>query len=56
MNGTAGIGSQLPQPGQASNDEAPPLLGRWSRVYLAILVYLAALVSILSLITRAFTY
>jgi hypothetical protein len=35
-------------------DEPPPFLGSWPRVYAAVLVYLALLISIFYAFTRAF--
>jgi hypothetical protein len=37
-------------------DEAPPFLGFWSRVYSAVLAYLAVLIALLYAITVAFRY
>jgi len=36
--------------------EAPPFLGTWPRVYCAIVAYLAVLVAVLYMITKAFRY
>lgn len=35
-------------------DEPPPFLGTWKRVYLAVLAYLAALIGVFYLFTKAF--
>ncbi len=35
-------------------DEPPPFLGTWRRVYIAILIYLAAIVSAAYLFARAY--
>jgi hypothetical protein len=35
-------------------EEPPPFLGSWPRVYAAVLLYLAALVGVLSLLTHYF--
>jgi hypothetical protein len=35
-------------------DEPPPFLGTWRRVYIAILIYLAAIITASYLFTRAF--
>lgn len=35
------------------HDEPPPFLGRWSRLYVGVLVYLAALIGIFYLFTAA---
>lgn len=36
--------------------EAPPFLGTWPNVYVAVVCYLAALIGLLYAITRLFTY
>ncbi len=36
-------------------DEPPPFLGAWKRVYVAILLYLAAVISAFYLFTKAFS-
>jgi len=36
-------------------DELPPFLGRWSRVYTAVVVYLALLIALCYSFTRAFS-
>jgi hypothetical protein len=38
----------------AEPDEPPPFLGTWKRVYAAILAYLAAVISVFYLFTRAY--
>jgi hypothetical protein len=35
-------------------DGAPPFLGTWKRVYIAVLIYLAAVISAFYLFTRAY--
>jgi hypothetical protein len=35
-------------------DEAPPFLGTWKRVYLAVLIYLVAIITLFYFFTRAF--
>ena len=35
-------------------DEPPPFLGTWKRVYLAVLIYLAALIGAFYVFTRAY--
>jgi len=35
-------------------DEPPPFLGAWSRVYTAVVVYLALLIALCYIFTRAF--
>jgi hypothetical protein len=35
-------------------DEPPPLLGSWRRVYVAVVAYLAVLITLCYLFTRAF--
>ena len=36
-------------------DEPPPFLGTWRRVYTAIVLYLAALIAVFYLFTRAYS-
>ncbi len=36
------------------NEEPPPFLGTWRRIYTAILVYLAVLIVVFYLFTKAF--
>jgi hypothetical protein len=36
-------------------DEPPPFLGTWPRVYTAIVLYLAALIAVFYLFTRAYS-
>jgi hypothetical protein len=36
-------------------DEPPPFLGTWRNVYIAVLVYLAALICVFYLFTRAYS-
>jgi hypothetical protein len=38
----------------AEPDGAPPFLGTWKRVYVAVLIYLAGLISVFYLFTRAY--
>jgi hypothetical protein len=35
-------------------DDPPPFLGAWPRVYVAVLIYLAVVIAISGLFTRAF--
>jgi hypothetical protein len=35
-------------------DEPPPILGTWKRVYIAVLIYLACLIMLFYLFTRAY--
>ena len=35
-------------------DEAPPFLGTWKRVYIAVILYLAGIITLFYLFTRAF--
>ena len=37
----------------ADPDGAPPFLGTWKRVYMAVLIYLAAVISAFYVFTRA---
>jgi hypothetical protein len=41
----------MPEPRDVP-DEAPPFLGTWKRVYIAITIYLAALITVFYLFTR----
>ena len=41
----------MPEPRDVP-DEAPPFLGTWRRVYIAITIYLAALIFVFYLFTR----
>jgi hypothetical protein len=43
----------MPEPRDVP-DEAPPFLGTWRRVYTAILIYLAGVIFVLYLFTRAY--
>jgi len=36
-------------------DEPPPFLGTWRRVYIVVLFYLASLITLFYLFTRAFS-
>ena len=36
-------------------DEPPPFLGKWPRVYAAVLAYVAVLILLFYIFTRAFT-
>lgn len=38
----------------AEPDGDPPFLGTWKRVYVAVLIYLAGLISVFYLFTRAY--
>jgi hypothetical protein len=35
-------------------DEAPPFLRTWKRIYIAVLLYLAAIIGVFYLFTRAY--
>jgi hypothetical protein len=37
-----------------AEEEPPPFLGSWTRVYAAVLVYLAAIVAAMAIFSRAF--
>ena len=37
-------------------DELPPFLGQWSRIYVAVLCYLAVLITVLYAVSRFFNY
>ena len=41
-------------PQRAVPDEPPPFLGAWRRVYTVVLLYLACLIALFYLFTRAF--
>jgi hypothetical protein len=43
----------MPEPRDVP-DEPPPFLGSWRRVYLAIVLYLAGLISLFYAFTRAY--
>jgi hypothetical protein len=43
----------MPEPRDV-HDEPPPFLGTWKRVYAAVLIYLAAIISIFYAFTRAY--
>lgn len=38
-----------------SSDEPPPFLGSWRRIYVAVLIYLAAIIGLFAAFGRAFT-
>jgi hypothetical protein len=42
-------------PLRPTDDDPPPLLGTWNRVYVAVLLYLAALIAVFYLFERAFS-
>ena len=45
----------MPQPhDQPEPDEGPPFLGTWRRVYVGVLVYLAAVILVSYLFARAY--
>jgi len=43
----------MPEPRDVP-DEPPPFLGTWRRVYVAVLIYLAAVISVFYAFTRAY--
>jgi hypothetical protein len=43
----------MPEPRDVA-DEGPPFLGTWRRVYTAVLIYLAAIIVVFYLFTRAY--
>ena len=49
-----GAASMKPVEIETTDDEPPPFLRRWDRVYAAVLLYLALLIAILYLITWLF--
>jgi hypothetical protein len=38
----------------APENEPPPLLGTWKRLYLAVALYLVVMIALLSLLTRTY--
>jgi hypothetical protein len=42
------------QRAQKHDEEPPPFLGSWRNVYVAIVLYLAALIALFTLFTRSF--
>ena len=36
-------------------DEPPPFLGSWKRIYVAVVIYLIAIISLFALFGKAFT-
>jgi hypothetical protein len=42
-------------PRPAADDEPPPFLGSWRRVYTAVVIYLAGLILLFYLFMRAFS-
>ena len=48
----SGVPHKLPH---AIEDEPPPILGQWRRIYLVVLVYLALLIFAFYVFTRVFT-
>ncbi len=40
--------------GRRADDDPPPVLRTWSNVYIAVAVYLAGLIGVLYIFTRAF--
>lgn len=40
----------------AQDDESPPFLGRWPRVYAAVIIYLFLLIAALYVLTRVFAF
>ncbi len=47
--------SDSPPPVRQVLDEPPPFLGSWRRVYTFVLLYLASLISLFYVFTRAFS-
>ena len=45
----------MPPQSREMPDEPPPFLGTWPRVYAAVIVYLALLISLCYAFTRAFS-
>ena len=42
-------------PAKEMPDEPPPMLGRWSRVYTVVLIYLATLIAVFWVFARTFS-
>jgi hypothetical protein len=51
----ATVPDEIPPLRRVVADEPPPFLGTWARVYIAILCYLAVLIFVFYLFSRAFT-
>jgi hypothetical protein len=49
------VPDEIPPPRRVVVEEPPPFLGTWARVYAAILCYLALLIFLFYLFSRAFT-
>ena len=47
--------SVMPQDRAQLPDEPPPFLGTWPRVYAAVLIYLAGLITLFYVFTRMFS-
>ncbi|HVN05019.1 MAG TPA: hypothetical protein VMT86_11410 [Bryobacteraceae bacterium] len=45
----------MPSDAREMRDEPPPFLGRWPRVYAGVIVYLALLIGLCYVFTRAFS-
>jgi hypothetical protein len=39
---------------KVQKDEPPPFLGSWARVYVAVLIYLAVVISLFAMFTQAY--
>ena len=54
MSVAAGGGARDAAPGAGGPDEPPPVLGRWSRLYLLVALELAVVIAVLYWLTRRF--
>ncbi|HUO31101.1 MAG TPA: hypothetical protein VMU80_17895 [Bryobacteraceae bacterium] len=45
----------MPPDAHEMRDEPPPFLGRWPRVYAAVIIYLGLLIALCYIFTRAFS-
>lgn len=45
--------NELIPPKEHTHDEPPPFLGTWERVYVAVLIYLAILIVVMYLFSKA---
>lgn len=45
---------ETPKGARETPDEPPPFLGTWRRIYTAVLIYLAGIITLFYLFTRAY--
>lgn len=48
------MSNRPPEPVRRVPDEPPPFLGTWRRIYVAVVIYLAAIILLFYLFTRAY--